>query len=128
MPAIVEHLKKLGHEVIECGPHSAEPVDYPDVAKKVCETILSGKAEYGILMCGSGIGVSIAANRHRGIRAAVCTNPTMAELSRAHNNANVLCVGRRILTLDEILTLINIWLNTPFSGAERHLRRVEKLG
>ncbi len=127
-PAIVNHLKSLGHEVIDCGTNGPEPVDYPDYAAKVCEAILSGKAERGVLLCGTGIGVGISANRRPGIRAATCATPEMARLSRAHNNANVIAVGRRILPLDKCLELIDIWLATPFSNEERHVRRVAKMG
>jgi ribose 5-phosphate isomerase B len=128
MPAIIAHLERLGHEVIHMGTHGSESVDYPDFAKLVCAAVLDGRAERGVLLCGTGIGMSIAANRHHGIRAAVCATPDMARLSREHNDANVLCLGRRILTLDLCLELANIWLETPFSGGERHCRRVEKMG
>jgi ribose 5-phosphate isomerase B len=128
MSIIVEHLAKLGHEVFHVGTHGPESVDYPDFADKVCDVLLEGKAERGVLMCGTGIGVSIAANRHHGIRAAVCATPDMARLSREHNDANVICLGRRILTIDLCLELLDLWLDTPFSGGERHCRRVEKLG
>jgi ribose 5-phosphate isomerase B len=127
-PAIVAHIEARGHEVVDCGPFDADAVDYPDYAGKVAEKVLSGQADRGVLLCGAGIGMSIAANRFKGIRAAACTTPEMAELSRTHNDANVICVGRRILPLDECLNLIDIWLDTPFSGAERHKRRVEKMG
>ncbi|MCC6697451.1 MAG: ribose 5-phosphate isomerase B [Candidatus Hydrogenedentes bacterium] len=127
-PAIMEHLKSRGHEVIDCGTNGPESVDYPDFAGKVCQSILSGEAERGVLMCGTGIGVGIAANRYKGIRAATCATPDMARLSREHNNANVICLGRRILSLDKCIQLIDIWLDTPFSGGERHTRRVEKMG
>ena len=127
-PAIIEHVKARGHDVIDCGTNGPESVDYPDFADVVCQTILSGEAERGVLMCGTGIGVGIAANRHKGIRAATCATPDMARLSREHNNANVICLGRRILTLDDCIRLIDIWLDTPFSGGERHTRRVEKMG
>jgi len=127
-PAIIAHLEKRGHEVVDCGTNGPESVDYPDFAANVCEAILSGKAERGVLMCGTGIGVGISANRFKGIRAATCATPEMARLSRDHNNANVICVGRRILTLETCLELIDIWLDTPFSEDERHVRRVAKMG
>jgi len=128
MPAIIKHLESLGHQVIHVGTYGPESVDYPDFANKVCATVLEGRAERGVLLCGTGIGVSIAANRHRGIRAAVCATPEMAVLSREHNDANVICLGRRILTLDLCVQLLNLWLETPFSGGERHCRRVKKMG
>ncbi|MCC6488404.1 MAG: ribose 5-phosphate isomerase B [Candidatus Hydrogenedentes bacterium] len=127
-PAIMDHLRSRGHEVIDCGTNGPESVDYPDFAGKVCQSILSGEAECGVLMCGTGIGVGIAANRYKGIRAATCATPDMARLSRDHNNANVICLGRRILSLDKCIRLIDIWLDTPFSGGERHVRRVAKMG
>jgi ribose 5-phosphate isomerase B len=128
MPAIIAHLERLGHQVIPVGTGGPESVDYPDFADKVCAEVLEGRAERGVLMCGTGIGMSIAANRHRGIRAAVCATPDMARLSREHNDANVLCLGRRILPLELCLELLNLWLETSFSGGERHCRRVEKMG
>ncbi len=128
MPAIVAHLESRGHEVVHLGTHGPESVDYPDFADRVCEAVLAGRAERGVLMCGTGIGVSIAANRHHGVRAAVCATQDMARLSREHNDANVICIGRRILSLDACLELLDIWLETPFSGGERHCRRVGKLG
>jgi ribose 5-phosphate isomerase B len=127
-PEIVKHLEELGHEVVDCGTNTKDPVDYPDFAQRVDEAVLSHEADCGVLMCGTGIGMSIAANRRAGIRAAACATPDMARLAREHNDANVLCLGRRILTLPECLELIDIFLVTPFSNAERHSRRVAKLG
>ncbi len=127
-PAIMEHLEQRGHEVVDCGTNGPESVDYPDFAAKVCQAILSGEAERGVLMCGTGIGVGISANRFKGIRAATCATPEMARLSRDHNNANVICLGRRILSLEACLELIDIWLDTPFSNSKRHARRVAKMG
>ncbi|MBI1317314.1 MAG: ribose 5-phosphate isomerase B [Candidatus Hydrogenedens sp.] len=126
-PALVEHLQALGHEVIDCGPSGPGSVDYPDFAKKVCEVILAGDAEMGVLLCGTGMGISMAANRFKGIRAAVCDRPEMAWLAREHNDANVLCLGKRLLSLREALNLIDIFLATPFSNGERHQRRVTKI-
>jgi ribose 5-phosphate isomerase B len=127
-PEIVKHLERLGHEVVDCGTNSSDPVDYPDYAQKVCDAILHGRAERGVLMCGTGIGMGIAADRNKGIRGATCATPDMARLAREHNNANVLCIGRRILTLPQCLKLIDIFLNTAFSERERHIRRVAKMG
>jgi len=127
-PAIIEHLTDLGHHVLDFGTNGPESVDYPDFADKVAQTILAGDAERGVLLCGTGIGVSIGANRHPGIRAAVATTPLMAELARTHNDANVLCLGRRITTLEDCLHFIDIWLDTAFSEGERHRRRIKKLG
>ncbi len=127
-PEILRHVARLGHQTLDCGTHGPESVDYPDFANAVCEAILEGRARYGILVCGTGIGVSIAANRHSGIRAATCATKDMARLSREHNDANVICLGRRILSLPACFDLIQIWLDTPFNGGERHCRRIKKMG
>ena len=127
-PEIVRHLEEKGHTVIDCGTHGPESVDYPDFAQAVCAKVLSGEADAGILMCGSGMGVAMAANRHPGIRAAVCVTPEMARLSRDHNDANVLCFGKRILSLEASLEVVDTWLATPFSNDERHVRRIHKMG
>lgn len=127
-PAIMEQLTAMGHQTLDCGTCGPDSVDYPDFANAVCRAILEGRAEAGVLVCGTGIGVSIAANRHPGIRAAVCATPDMARLSREHNDANIICVGRRILELDKAIELIRVWLATPFSGGERHCRRIQKMG
>jgi ribose 5-phosphate isomerase B len=127
-PAMREMLAQARHEVIDCGTDGPDSVDYPDFAERVCKKVLSGEADRGILLCGTGIGMSISANRHPGIRAAVCTTPEMAELARTHNHANVLCLGRRILSLEDCAVLIHTFLKTPFSEAERHARRVAKMG
>ena len=113
--------------MVDCGTWSADSVDYPDFAAAACKKILAGEADCGVLLCGTGIGISIAANRFSGIRAAVCVTPEMAQLSREHNNANVLCLGRRILPLDEVFSVIETWLAASFSGGERHERRICKL-
>jgi ribose 5-phosphate isomerase B len=127
-PAIAKHIEELGHDVLDCGTNGPESVDYPDFGNAVSEAILSGKADCGVLMCGTGIGISIAANRHNGIRAAVCVTPEMARLAREHNNANILCLGRRLLSLEQCLELVDVFFKTPFSNGERHARRVSKLG
>jgi ribose 5-phosphate isomerase B len=124
---LAEHLRNAGYDVLDCGPDNPEPVDYPDFAQRVCEAVLAGRAQRGVIICGTGIGMSIAANRHPGIRAAVCWSPEVAELSRQHNNANVLCLGRRVLSLDECFKIADVWFATPFSEAERHQNRVRKL-
>lgn len=121
------HLESQGHEVLDCGPDNGDPVDYPDYAQKVCEAILAGRAERGVLICGTGIGMSIAANRYPGIRAAVCWSPEVAELSRQHNNANVLCLARRMLSLDECYAIADAWFAADFSTEKRHHNRVNKM-
>ncbi|HOK08147.1 MAG TPA: ribose 5-phosphate isomerase B [Candidatus Hydrogenedens sp.] len=126
-PTIVEHLKNRGYDIVDYGTFGPEPVDYPDFAKALCVGLIKGEIERGVLICGTGIGVSMSANRFRGIRAAVCTTPLMAELSRTHNDSNVICLGRRILSLEQCIELIDIWLSVPFSNGERHIRRLNKV-
>jgi len=128
MPEIAKHLRAQGHTVVDCGTNGPESVDYPDFAQRVSDAILRGEARYGVLLCGTGIGMSIAANRNPGIRAAACATPDMARLAREHNDANIICLGRRILSLAECTELIDIFLGTPFSEGERHKRRVAKMG
>jgi ribose 5-phosphate isomerase B len=122
-----EELTNMGCEVIDFGTNSKDAVDYPDIANRVCDAVLKGGAAYGVLMCGSGIGMSIAANRHAGIRAALCHDGLSAELSRRHNDANVLCLGARVLGPETAKRALMRFLNTEFEGG-RHLFRVEKLG
>ncbi len=126
--AIIEHLESKGHEIVDCGTDGPESVDYPDFGRKVGEAITNGSTERGVLLCGTGIGIAIAANRISGIRAATCATPYMAKMAREHNDANVIALGRRVLTVQECLELIDIWLETPFNETERHKRRVEKMG
>ena len=126
-PEIIRFLQQRGLEVLDCGTFGCEAVDYPDYAQKACDAILRGEADMGVLICGTGIGVSIAANRNKGIRAATCVTPDMAAMARTHNDANIICLGRRILSLDECLKLIGIFLDTPFSEGERHIRRIRKM-
>ena len=128
MPGIVAHLKDRGFEVVDCGTDGPDAVDYPDFAKRVCEAIRDGRADLGVLLCGTGIGMSITANRNPGIRAAVCVNPEMVRMARAHNDANIICLGRRLLSLAECTDLIDLFLDTEASDAERHKRRVAKMG
>ena len=103
-------LRHLGHEVIDLGTDSAASVDYPDFADQVCALVLDGKAQCGILVCGTGIGMSMAANRYRGIRAALCNNEYSARMSREHNNANVLCLGDRVLGKGLAESIVEGWV------------------
>ena len=119
-------LESQGHTVEDCGCYSEESCDYPDYANRLCEAILGEKAERGVLVCGTGLGMSYTANRHKGIRAALCTSAEMAEMSRAHNDANVLVLGSRILDTDILNDVLNAWMETPFDGG-RHLRRIRKI-
>lgn len=122
-----EELDMLGYQPEDMGTHSKEPVDYPDVANRLCDWIKGQKDGIGILICGTGIGMSIAANRHSHIRAALASDGLSAELARKHNNANVLCLGGRTMGSDTARRALKRFLNTEFEGG-RHQFRVEKLG
>lgn len=119
-------LEELGHEVRDLGTHGPESVDYPDYALAVARAVAGGEAEKGIMICGTGIGSSIAANKVAGIRAALCHNTYTAEMSRAHNDANLLCLGERVIDKKSAREIVKVWLTTPFAGA-RHARRVGKI-
>lgn len=123
---IIEGLKEEGHDVIDLGTHSTASCDYPDAGVAVSKAVASGEAERGVLLCGTGIGMSMTANKVKGIRAAVCHDEYTTIMSRSHNDANVLCLGGRVLTPEEAWDLVNVWLRTPFDGG-RHRRRVEKI-
>ncbi|MCD5416452.1 ribose 5-phosphate isomerase B [Candidatus Bipolaricaulota bacterium] len=114
------------YEIIDLGTDSPTPVDYPDIARKVADAVVTGRAEQGILICGTGIGMAMAAGKVSGIRAATCTDPYSAELSRSHNNANILCLGARIVGLGLAEKIVATWLSTPFARG-RHTRRIEKI-
>lgn len=119
--------KAHGDEVQSFGAMSPESYDYPDAADALCRRLLEGKLDFGILICGSGIGISIRANRHLGIRAALCTSPEMAELARQHNHANVLCLGARITEPDVAKECLDVFLSASPDLGERHVRRIVKL-
>ena len=123
---IVEHLQKAGHDIEDCGTHNSDSVDYPHFAKAVTSAVTESKAELGILVCGSGIGMSMAANKVNGIRAALCFNAYMGRMTRAHNNANVLILGARTLGIEIARDCLGVFLNTKFDG-ERHQRRIDKI-
>lgn len=120
-------LEARGHEVFDLGPENPDRVDYPDMADKLVDAMNRGIADRGILICGTGIGIGIAANRHRNIRAGTCCDVTTARLARAHNDANVLCLGARIVGPEVALDCVDAFLTTPFEGG-RHQGRIEKLG
>lgn len=123
---IVEYLRKQGFAVEDLGTNSADSVDYPDFAEKAAAKVLAGQADLGILVCGTGIGISIAANRHKGIRAAILYDDYVAKVAREHNNANVLCFGGRTMTTEDVLRRIGIFLKAAYEGG-RHDRRLCKL-
>jgi RpiB/LacA/LacB family sugar-phosphate isomerase len=124
--ALVVALKKMGHSVVDLGTDSAEPCDYPDFAAQVGRAVASQEAERGILICGTGMGMGMAANKIPGVRAAVVTNEYTAEMSRHHNDANILCLGARVLTPEKIQELTQIFLAAHFEGG-RHAGRVDKI-
>jgi ribose 5-phosphate isomerase B len=120
-------LRAGGHDVVDFGPSSAESCDYPDYAHPAAEAVARGDADRGIIVCGSGIGVSIVANKSEGVRAANCTSPEMARLAREHNDANVLTIGERLVDWPTAEQIVETFLSTPASSDERHRRRVEKI-
>ena len=121
--AIVARLREAGHDVTDLGTDSPESVDYPPFAHAVARAVAEGRADRGLLCCGTGLGVCMTANRHQGVRAADCFTTEMAEITRKHNDANVLCLGGRLLGVDEAWAITEAWLATPFEGG-RHERRV----
>jgi ribose 5-phosphate isomerase B len=121
-------LKERGFEVLDLGMHGEDSVDYPDYGKAVGEAVTSGQAKLGVVICGTGIGISIAANRIPGVRAAICHDVTSARLAREHNDANVMALGARLVGPEVALDCLDAFLATEFSGAERHVRRIGKLG
>jgi len=124
---IADLLRREGYDFQDFGAFSEESVDYPDIAREVAEEVASGRAERGILVCGTGIGMCIAANKTRGIRAAHATDEYTARLSREHNDANILTLGSRVLGPAVALEIVRVFLETPFSGDPRHERRINKI-
>ena len=123
---LLDVVRDAGREVRDLGPFDMQSVDYPDFAHRVGDAVASGEADIGILICGTGIGMSMSANRHPGVRAALCHDAFTAEMARRHNNANVLCMGGRVTGAGVAEQIVRIFLDTPFEGG-RHLRRVEKI-
>lgn len=124
--AIVEHLQALGHTVINNGTDTTDSVDYPDFGHAVANDVTANKAELGIVICGSGNGIAITANKHQGIRCALCWTPEIAELARQHNDANVISIPARFVTLEVALQMVDKFINTAFEGG-RHANRVNKI-
>ncbi|MFA4891188.1 MAG: ribose 5-phosphate isomerase B [Candidatus Gracilibacteria bacterium] len=123
-----DYLVEGGHEVIDLGCFSEEAVDYPDIAREVCEKVVENPGSLGILVCGTGIGMQMVANKLKGIRATVATDENMAEMSRRHNNANVLTLGGRTTKLAKVRAIVDAFLGAKFEeGEERHVRRVKKI-
>lgn len=123
---LVAYVQSLGHEAVDLGPEERKPVDYPDYALQVALSVGHGEADRGILICGTGLGMCIAANKVVGVRAAPCSDVLTAELSRRHNDANVLCLSGDLLGLEVVERMVRVWLATEFEGG-RHARRVEKI-
>ena len=121
---IIRYLEEKGLEYKDYGSYSEEPCDYPVYGKAVANAIVSGECEKGILICGTGIGISIAANKVKGIRAALCSDCFSAEATRLHNDANIVAMGARVVGPGLAVKIVDTFLNTPFSGAERHARRI----
>lgn len=124
---IMKYLDEKGIEYKDCGTYSTDAVDYPVYAKAVVKEILSGNCEKGILICGTGIGISIAANKIKGIRCALCTDCFCAEATRLHNDSNVLALGGRVVGAGLAVKIVDTFLNTPFSGDARHMNRISQI-
>lgn len=125
--AIIKHLEERKIEYKDYGPYSADSVDYAVYAEKTAEGVVGGECELGILCCGTGVGISIAANKVRGVRACCCSDKFSAEMTRLHNDANMLCLGGRVVTSEQAIELVDVFLDTPFSGEERHARRIAQI-
>lgn len=125
---VIEEMKRAGHEVVDFGTHDGSvPDDYPDYAKLVGETVQNGETEIGILICGSGVGAAVAANKLRGIRAALCGDTYSAHQSREHDDCNVLCLGARVTGVELALEIVRAFVGAKFTGEERHTRRLAKV-
>lgn len=124
---IRQAVEAMGHEVLDLGTNSEASVDYPRYALAVARAVRSGEADLGIFLCGTGIGGSIAANKVPGIRAALCHEAYTARMSRLHNNANVLCIGARVVGLNLAIEIVQTWLTSPWSGEARHARRLQMI-
>ncbi len=123
---LIEHLAFLGHEVLDLGTHSPEPVDYPDFGAAVGQSVVSGDTDLGVCVCGTGMGIAIAANKVHGVRAAVVRDVSSARLAREHDNANVICFGARLVGIVVAMDALEMFLRSEFEGG-RHLRRIEKI-
>lgn len=123
---LINHYKNQGINFSDLGTHSSDSCDYPDIADKMAESVLKGEVDLGILICGTGIGISIAANRHKGIRAAVLYDDFTAEMACRHNNANIMVFGGRTMSFEDVVRRIDIFLKTKYEGG-RHQRRLDKL-
>ena len=124
--AVADHLKEKGHEVIDCGTYDNYRTHYPIYGKRVGEAVAHGEADFGICICGTGVGISMAANKVRGIRAAACSDPVTARLTKQHNNANIICFGARIVGVELAKAIVDAWLDAEFEGG-RHQHRIDMI-
>lgn len=124
--AVISTLEELGAQVVDMGTYSTESVDYPVYGKKVADAVANGECDLGVVMCGTGIGISIAANKVKGIRAAVVTDEFMAEMTRRHNNANIIALGGRVITPEKAKSLVKAWYTAEFEGG-RHQKRIDMI-
>lgn len=124
--AVISTLEELGAQVVDMGTYSTESVDYPVYGKKVADAVANGECDLGVVMCGTGIGISIAANKVKGIRAAVVTDEFMAEMTRRHNNANIIALGGRVITPEKAKSLVRAWYTAEFEGG-RHQKRIDMI-
>ncbi|MBO4381239.1 MAG: ribose 5-phosphate isomerase B [Clostridia bacterium] len=124
--SVVKTLERLGAEVVDLGCYSTDSVDYPEYGEKVAKAVASGAADAGVIMCGTGIGISIAANKVKGIRAAVVTNTYMAKLTKNHNNANIIALGGRVISPEEAEAIVEAWYTAEYEGG-RHQRRLDMI-
>ena len=124
---VMEHLKNEGYEVVNYGTDSKESYDYPIAGKMLSEGLLKGECELGVAICATGVGISIACNKHKGIRACCCSETMSARLTKEHNNANIICFGSKIVTPEQAYEIVDTFLTTPFSNGERHIRRVNEI-
>jgi len=124
---IILMIKNMGYEVKDFGTYTPESCDYPIYAKEVAKAVTSREYDYGILICGTGIGMSITANKFKGARAALCSDLYSAKVTREHNDSNILCLGARVISKELALNITKTWLTTPFSNEERHVRRIKMI-
>jgi len=124
--SVIDYLRARNIEFVDVGTYTRESCDYPEIAKAVARKVVAGEVDRGILICGTGIGMSITANKIKGVRAALCSDTYSARVSRAHNNANILCIGERVIGEHLALDIVDIWLKTGFEGG-RHKRRVDMI-
>ena len=125
--SVMKHLQEKGYEVVNYGTDSTESYDYPIAGSKLAKAIQNEEVELGIAICGTGVGISIACNKHKGIRACCCSEATSARLTREHNDANIICFGARIVSTELANDIVDAFLTTPFSNDERHKRRINQI-